>query len=257
MLIPVITAIILNTLLALGAVFKKAITLNGALTGFAVGFCLYFFGGPLLWLSLLLFFVTGTLFGKIKVHKRNRVNQILHKTGTRDWIQVAANGSTAGIMAIIYGTTGNTVFLAASFAALAGANADTWASELGVLSSFKPRSILTWKKVEPGISGGITLTGTSLSAAGSFLIGTAAMFSTGLGLRDMILIGFGGFAGSLCDSILGAGLQGKYTDSRTGEVTERPEDNTLVSGKSWMTNDLVNFLSITFSSVVVLVLSVL
>ena len=62
----------------------------------------------------------------------------------------------------------------AYFGAIASANADTWATELGVLSRTPPRLITTGKPVAPGTSGGVTWYGTVAALAGSAFIGVAA-----------------------------------------------------------------------------------
>src|SRR5262249_3152460 len=49
--------------------------------------------------------------------------------------------------------------------------ADTWATELGVLSATTPRLITTGKATLPGTSGGITPLGTTAAASGAFSLG--------------------------------------------------------------------------------------
>ena len=65
---------------------------------------------------------------------------------------------------------------AAKRGALAAVNADTWSTELGVLSSGRPRLITSLKPVEKGTSGGVSLVGTLAALAGAALglVGTMA-----------------------------------------------------------------------------------
>lgn len=180
-------------------------------------------------------------------------------------MQVFANGGVGLIHSILYYLTKNPaylVFLGISFAA---ANADTWATELGILNKKDPISLRTFKRVEKGTSGAISLFGTFSALAGSMLIGVFAAFgffflNVGeLGfeyIQTFQLVTLGGFFGSIIDSILGATVQGVYYSKELEGETEKREcngkPNVLVRGFSFVNNDLVNFLSIGISSILFL-----
>ncbi|MGC9335900.1 MAG: DUF92 domain-containing protein, partial [Anaerolineae bacterium] len=150
------------------------------------------------------------------------------------------------------------------FAAFVGAmstvNADTWATELGVLSRIAPRSITTGLRVAPGSPGGVTRLGLWAALAGALLIGTVATFlgqvhslfqGTGWGLQAVsypLLAIVGGVSGSLFDSLLGATIQGVYFCDHCQKETESPVHRCghparLLRGFPWLNNDVVNFLS--------------
>lgn len=121
------------------------------------------------------------------------------KKTTRNARQVIANGGVAALAAL----SGSWTWFAG---ALATANADTWATEIGGRSPTEPRLITTWRRVPAGTDGGMTLVGTLGGFAGaafiagvSYLVGNRAF---------MTLTAAGGF-GMLLDSLLGATLQGK------------------------------------------------
>ena len=134
---------------------------------------------------------------------------------------------------------------------MATVTADTWATEIGVLSPHPPRLITSGRVVPPGTSGGVTLYGLGASAGGAILIGAAALAlmaaERGHWLPLLLPAALaGGVAGSLFDSLLGATVQAMYR-SPTGETEKRASREgrafPLVRGWRWMNNDMVNFLS--------------
>ena len=89
-------------------------------------------------------------------------------------------------------------------------NSDTFASEIGIRDS-KVRMITTFKPVQPGTNGGISVTGIIASIIGSMIIG----FSFSILAYDSIIIykvffvSLMGFTGNIIDSILGATLENR------------------------------------------------
>lgn len=249
--------ILLNTALALGALKKKSVTALAAAAGFIVGIGLYFLGGLLLWCALSFFFLSSTLIGRIKSASRKDADKVIHKSGKRDWVQVFANTLPSLVCVSFFYFSADELWLTASFASFAAANADTWASEIGVLSSRPPVSILSGKQIPAGLSGGITVLGTAASAAGALMIALISLAAASVGTARVLIVLACGFFGSVVDSVLGAGFQAKYRDSEYGYITESPEGNTIVAGLAWMTNDMVNLLSIASAGSASLVLQMI
>jgi len=131
------------------------------------------------------------------------------KQATRNERQVLANGGVAAFAAL----AGHWTWFAA---ALAAANADTWATEIGSHSRTAPRLITNGSPVPAGTDGGMTVLGTLGGIAGA---GFIAGVSYVLGQRTGLAIAVAGIAGMLVDSLLGATVQGKVP---------------------WMDNDTVN-----------------
>jgi len=158
------------------------------------------------------------------------------------------------------------VIFAAAFAA---ANADTWATELGVLSKTWPRKLTTWVPVPPGTSGGISLAGTIAAAGGSLLIAAVAVLlwpgaSTGAGDRLLfgVIILVAGVCGSLVDSVMGATVQAIYWCPACEKETEKTPNHSCSSmteqirGWKWMNNDAVNLTCTLSAALLALLLSI-
>jgi uncharacterized membrane protein len=131
------------------------------------------------------------------------------------------------------------VGIVANYAAVA---ADTFSSELGILSKSRPRLITSLKlrQVPPGTNGGVTLWGLVAGLLGSLIIVTVSMAlipfcspgssTSGLGensgwnlrqrLRFTFMMTLWGALGSVLDSFLGGWLQQSVVDTRTGRVVE-------------------------------------
>lgn len=262
-LLQVVVALAANGAAALGAHRKDAVTSGGAVAGFVVGAGILAFGGWLSWLLLMVFFGSSSLLSRLQTGVRDELEALHEKGSRRDHVQVLANGGVGLAMSAAYAATGRPMFLIAVAVSFAAANADTWASEIGVLAVKRPVSILTWKPLPRGTSGGVTPLGFGASAAGAAVI--AGAFTVGFGFLggwSPVLLGVfavvtgGGFLGSVIDSVLGATVQAQYADGETGGVTERAvgrrteAPNTLVRGFAAVTNDVVNALSCVLSTAV-------
>jgi uncharacterized protein (TIGR00297 family) len=233
---------------------RRSLTRGGALGAVATGTGIVSLGGWSWGLALISFFVSSTLLSHFRESEKERVaNDKFSKGSQRDLAQVAANGGLASLCAVAAGATRSATVretLEAGFVgALATATADTWATELGVLSSAKPRLLTTGQPVEPGTSGGITPLGSLASALGACFLGCTFWCARGLrrSLAALPLLALvSGLAGSLCDSLLGATIQAMYFCPACQCETERQVHSCgtptrLLRGLSWCNNDVVNF----------------
>lgn len=175
------------------------LTRRGAAAALAVG-------GATLWgfgwrglILLLAFFVSSSLLTAAAKKSGAKGGEKSGGGGRRNARQVVANGGIAAVAAL----AGNWAWFAG---ALAAANADTWATEIGSHSPTPPRLITNWTTVPAGTDGGMTLLGTAGGIAGAALVGTlSSLFGQDAALA---LIG-AGTAGMVMDSLLGAIGQGK------------------------------------------------
>jgi uncharacterized protein (TIGR00297 family) len=241
---------VLGALVALLAWRVRALTVSGAIAATVAGGMIFGLGG-LPWASLLLtFFVSSSGLSKAFALRKISLSEKFSKGSRRDWGQVLANGGLGALLAIVHGACPNQAWPWLAFVgAMAAVNADTWATELGVLSRTPPRLITTGTMVEPGASGGITWLGTLAGLAGAVLIGgVGAVFSDRRWLIALIgIIPLAGLAGSLFDSFLGATVQAIYCCPVCDKETERHPlhlcgaQTYRIRGWSWLNNDWVNF----------------
>lgn len=222
-----------------------ALTRGGALTAAVVGAVTYGLGGIQPALLLLLFFVSSSLLSRIGGERKRALAADYQKSGARDAGQVLANGALPAALAAGYGLSGELGWLVGAAGALAASNADTWATELGVLSPSRPRLITTAEPVRVGSSGAISPLGTAAALCGAALIGVGSAALTGE-LSVLIVIAIGGFAATAVDSLLGATVQASYRCRSCGRLTEsHPRhscggETSLQRGWRWLGNDQVN-----------------
>ena len=257
-----IKALIYFLITFVGASFaykERALTRSGSIAAFFVGFTVLIGTGWRGFIILGVFFASSSFFSTYKKQLKINAEEKLANTSRRNWAQVAANGGAASVFSLGYAFTSNEVFLYAFFVSIAAAAADTWASELGVLSRGKPVKITTLKKCAPGTSGAISFLGTAASAAGAALIALFAALLFDLPLPVLLMIGVLGFLGSLVDTLLGAFVQVEYTCSVCGVQTERKEhclkQTIHASGVSWFNNEAVNITSVLIVSFLCIITS--
>lgn len=254
----------ISLIIAYLAYLKRSLSLSGMIAAVLFGMLIYYFGRFLIWSSLIAFFVSSSLLTKF--HEKRDKNMINVDRKGRNYVQVISNAIVATIFVALYHGTGRDIFLLASVVSIATSNADTWASEIGILSKGKTFSIINFKPMEKGTSGAVSMLGLFASALGALFIATVFVVIYGIQsgfdwvvlLTYAMIIVFGGFMGALLDSYMGILFQAKYRGKTSGilsEIGKLPNEQTiLISGLAFITNDAVNLLSGLFSSVLTLVL---
>ncbi len=243
----------------------RALSLSGAIAAIFVGFVVFGWGGYPGAAALLLFF--GTSSALSRWGKREKAALTAYEKGDqRDAGQVIANGGVAVIcMAWSVIEPLSAAPVAALLGAIATANADTWATEIGTVlgpkGKKKPIVLATLYDGEPGQSGAVSWQGTLAALAGAALIAaTVPLWSVATLPDTLIGVTVGGLAGSLFDSLLGGWLQVQYRDGVTGELTERETDangheNPIERGQTWINNDAVNFLATAVGAIIAAMLA--
>ena len=254
-LLPVYITIGISAILAVSASFMRLLTVPAAITAavmLTAAAVFWGFTGMTLYLAL---FALSSLIGAVGGKKRKeRVMRIHKRTGARKVVQVLANGLPALVMTAIWFFTGLAPFKVAAAASLAAGFADSVAGDVGMLSRGKTVSVLGFKRVESGISGGITLAGSIATVLASALGAAIPAFFGEYGAALFGVGTLGAVAGCTLDSVLGASVQALYRCGECGRETERTEccgkPTELVRGFGFINNDAVNCVAVTFAAVV-------
>ena len=239
---------------------------SGAIAATVMGAIIFGLGGYQWAILLFAFFITSSVLSRAFKNRKQGLAEKFSKGNQRDAGQVFGNGGVATAFVLVHALYPESILGWVGFAAsLAAVNADTWATELGVLNPTPPRMITNLKKrVEKGTSGGISLFGTFASLVGSALIAILAAFlnPTERLITDYwslaLLITFAGLAGSLLDSFLGATVQAMYFCPTDQKETEKHPLHTCgtqtihIRGWRWLNNDLVNLACAMFGSLIAL-----
>jgi uncharacterized protein (TIGR00297 family) len=246
----------LGILVAFLAWRAGALSRSGAAAAALTGGLIFGLGGIPWAVLLLTFFVSSSALSRLFARRKAALNEKFSKGSRRDWGQVAANGGLGALLVIAQTLLPEQSWPWIAFAgAMAAVNADTWATEIGVLSKTAPRLITTGKQVERGESGAISRLGSLAALGGAALVALFAALFTGMALPGApalfiaITALLGGVSGSFFDSLLGATLQAIYTCPACQKQTERHPFHTCGTptipfrGWRWLDNDLVNFLA--------------
>lgn len=228
---------------------RKSLTTAGiiAATATAIAHAIHPWNLPFVMLAV--FFLAGTRVTHVK--QDFKATLTLSSTaaaggeGPRTHVQVFANSLTASILTLLhayqlskrpdsspascfaYPGDPLVIGIIANYAAAA---ADTFSSELGLLSNDIPRLITNpFRMVPRGTNGGVTLWGLTAGLMGSFIIVASALPFLPLchdqwpaegPLKLAFYLSIWGALGSVLDSVLGAVFQRSVRDVRSGKIVE-------------------------------------
>jgi uncharacterized protein (TIGR00297 family) len=238
--------------------YKKSVSVSGLLALLIISGLFIWCNQVGLLFALFYMFASSSLLTKYKKNKKVEFDRVVGKTGPRDYKQAICNLGTAVLGLVIFLADPNDLWVAAILGSIAASNADSWASEIGGLSTQTPVMITNFKPTEKGVSGGVTLLGTIGGIAGSLFIavfGVVTMhwidtFPGNLWELGMAVF-IAGILGFLFDSYLGAFSQALFIDKNSKQLLENRSSQTqLLKGISWLNNDLVNLITTLVGAVV-------
>lgn len=209
--------IIVNTVLAIAGYWLRGVDLSGAIAGWILGCVLVAGGGPPLYVALLAFFIIGTLATKLGFARKAREGLAQEKGGRRGAAHAFANVGVAAICAVACWRGLGFVPLFMGIAALATAAADTTASEVGQLFGKRAFLPLSFRRVERGTEGAISIEGTLAGIVAGFIVAIAGTSIAAHHFRPgfigsvsiyksnvIIVLTLCAFVGSYLESILGS-----------------------------------------------------
>lgn len=238
------TKVFLSTLASILAWRLRLLTGPGATIMGLMGLTILLVAGWLWLIPVLAFFLTASLLGHLPNAERDEPEM-------RTAWQVLANGAAAwGAVVLLLRENGATWHTTDSLViyvgAVAAANADTWATELGLRLGGPPRDIVSGRTLAPGASGGITGVGTVSAALGALFIASLLPWVDTVYSGNWAVIGYialAGWLGAMADSLLGSIAQLRYRCRVCGEETEKSEHcGTAASPRrGFLTNNQVNW----------------
>ena len=219
---------------------------SGAILGFGVPGFAYLIG----------IFVMSSAVTRYSYSAKSHLGAAEAHGGARGLWKIIGGAGVAGMVAwgaylhLIPSSIGELGFAASA----AATNADTWASELGVLSRDPPHLITPpWNEVQRGVSGGVSGIGEVAALMGAL---SASLLVVILGLQLTVLGITSCFAGAIAaehlDSVLGASLQAIYRCPVCNTISERRRHHEhgkgiLIRGIPFLSNEGVNLFSCFFA----------
>jgi uncharacterized protein (TIGR00297 family) len=236
-------AIAFGFIVAVVSYYLRFLTFSGALATFILAVVVFGLGGWQWTVPILTFFVSSSLWSKIGRSRKAQFEFRFDKSSRRDWGQVVANGGAGGILVILSSFYPLYDLYPLYLGAIAAVTADTWGTEIGLLSKGATVSLPTFKPVERGTSGGISEHGLIGGITGAIVLALSGYFWYDDDRTAMVIV-IAGTLGSLADSILGGTMQSQYRCTVCGKLTERRshcgEQTQRYRGLGWVTNDVVN-----------------
>lgn len=222
-LINTILVILLPLVLALFAYKKNLMTVWATVTSFVqaeiIGFCTNIW-----WvLTFFMFPVMAFIATKWKLKEKMELGLQEGKKGERSVLNLLGVGTIPIVIAIVFFLRPSDLLTVAFLSSIAVSTSDTIASETGIWAK-KTYMITTFKQVEPGPNGAVSLYGFGTAFIGTLafaLLGWFFIFNTEPisvpDIRFLIVVAAGMF-GNVMDSVLGATLEnpgyiGKYTNN--------------------------------------------
>ena len=165
------------------------------------------------WSSVVIYLLLGSLVTKIGYKFKNEKGIAEKRGGKRGPENVWGSAATGLFFAIMVKLNfTNLVFYKIGFAASFAAKlADTFGSEIGKRFGRNTYLITSFRKVERGTEGGISLEGTAASALGALFMSLIMFILNIISTKyQFLIVAISGFLATISESFIGAKFQDKY-----------------------------------------------
>ena len=165
------------------------------------------------WSSVVIYLLLGSLVTKIGYKFKNEKGIAEKRGGKRGPENVWGSAATGLFFAIMVKLNfTNLVFYKIGFAASFAAKlADTFGSEIGKRFGRNTYLITSFRKVERGTEGGISLEGTAASAFGAIFMSLIMFILNIISTKyQFLIVAISGFLATISESFIGAKFQDKY-----------------------------------------------
>ena len=165
------------------------------------------------WSSVVIYLILGSLVTKIGYKFKNEKGIAEKRGGKRGPENVWGSAATGLFFAIMVKLNfTNLVFYKIGFAASFAAKlADTFGSEIGKRFGRNTYLITSFRKVERGTEGGISLEGTAASALGAIFMSLIMFILNIISTKyQFLIVAISGFLATISESFIGAKFQDKY-----------------------------------------------
>ncbi|KAE8705822.1 Integral membrane protein-like isoform 3 [Hibiscus syriacus] len=225
----------------------------------------------------LVFFLTSSKLNEDGKVKKRRIGVDSKEGVQRNWIQVLLNSCFVAVLSVLVGIlsdweedkcldSNESVLITKLIGGIIGhfscRIANSWSSEIGILSRDRPRLITNFKPVLRGTNGAVTKTGLISALAAGTEVGItfvlAGMITTScidkMALKELSVIPFSalaGLVGSIIRSLLGAVLQFcGFCELRKKVVAKPGPTVRKIAGRDYLDNDDVNLVSVQLTTLI-------
>ncbi len=217
----IVATVIVSLVLSLISYKLKLLTKDGTIATFAVGSTVGIFSSPAWFILLIIFTTSGLVATKVNFKMKMKDGLQEGKHGERTYRNVLGVGippCTIAVLAWLLNGQYDFEMGIAFISTMTVAAADTISSEIGVKDK-RVWLITTFKRVEAGVNGGISVLGTVSSFAVSIIVGIIGWLLIFQTIDVYVIIPIiAGMVGNFMDSIFGATLEdsgyiSKYTNN--------------------------------------------